>query len=99
MLGKKSECSFARLGTYPLPITGSASLVVYHLQKNSGNFGGNFTWVKNVHRPVIAILRAKIKNVAVNSLELVRLFKTCTDQRKVETYVEVTEERPFKTCK
>ena len=52
------------------------TVVVYHSQKISGNSGGNLHRVKNVFRS-IAILRAKIRNMAVNSQELVRPLKTC----------------------
>ena len=59
--------------------------VFFHLQKNSGNFGGNFHRVKNVFH--LTQVRSppsdcdftgkKFKNVAVNSLEVVRPFKSC----------------------
>ena len=61
---------------------------VFHLQKISGNFGGNFHRVKNVFH--LTQVRSPpsdcdftrqnlkmIKNVAVNSLEVVRPFKNC----------------------
>ena len=58
---------------------------VFHLQKISGNFGGNFHRVKNVfHLTQVRsppsdcdFTRQKFKNVAVNSLEVVRPFKSC----------------------
>ena len=58
---------------------------VFHLQKISANFGGNFHRVKNVFH--LTQVRSppsdcdftlqNFKNVAVNSLEVIRPFKSC----------------------
>ena len=56
---------------------------IFHLYKISGNFGGNFHLVKNVFHliqvrsPPSDCDFKKFKNVAVNSLEVVRPFKSC----------------------
>jgi len=56
----------------------------FHLPKNFGNFAGNFRRLKNMFHltqvPFVprlhsrAILRAKVKDMAANSLELVKLI-------------------------